>query len=514
MVSRILQRNSVKYRNNVAIKDRDREYAYGELKERADRLAGALNSLGVGKEDRVAVLVKNSVEFVDVVFASIQLGAVVVPINFRLVEREIEYILRDSGAKIIICEPEYISMLLNLKPSLQKLSEVIATRDAVPGVLEYGNLLQGDYVCANQRAISPDDLLYLMYTSGTTGMPKGAMLTNQNVFITALSLSVGLGLDSSFKMLLAAPLFHAGPNVVMISTLLLGGSVLLHRDFVPSEILRTISEERVNGTFLAPTMIQALLMVPEVKNTKFDSFKQLIYGAAPIPEALQQQAREVFGCQLVQGYGLTESYGVLGLLLPADHSPDHPGAGCREWLHCSVRIVDEQGKDVPVGEVGEIVASGPNIMQGYWNIPEETSRAMKGGWLHTGDLGRMDRDGFIYIVDRKKDMIITGGENVYPVEVELVLSGHPAVAQAAVIGVPDQYWGESVKALVVLKKEDAANEQELIEFCRARLAKYKCPKTVEFRTALPITASGKIQKNILREEFHRGTDEVSMDILT
>jgi acyl-CoA synthetase (AMP-forming)/AMP-acid ligase II len=352
---------------------------------------------------------------------------------------------------------------------------------------------------------------YQMYTSGTTGHPKGAVLQHRAVCSNVVQLMPIVRLGRGERYLIVAPLYHAAAAVTQFVVVASGGSLFVQEDFVPGEVVRALSEEKLTVALLVPAMIQAcLVMVPDVAARRYDALRLVVYGASPIAAETLRRAMEVFQCGFVQGYGMTETSAVLTALTPADHEralADRPelllSAG-RPLLGTELRIVDEHDRPQPPGSIGEIAGRGPQLMRGYWNLAEASAAALRGGWMHTGDAGRLDEDGYLYIEDRVKDMIVSGGENVYPREVENVLFQHPAVADAAVIGVPDERWGETVKAIVVRKAGASVAAEELIEFCRARLGGYKLPRSVDFTDALPRNPSGKVLKRDLREPYWKG----------
>jgi fatty-acyl-CoA synthase len=353
-----------------------------------------------------------------------------------------------------------------------------------------------------------------MYTSGTTGRPKGAVLTHGAVTAQLAQVSVMFRAALSapeLRTLIVAPLYHAAASVTAFNCVAWGGSLYIQADFNPFEVIRALSEERISLALLVPAMIQAcLVMVPDVAERRYEHLKLIVYGASPIAEQVLRRAMELYRCDFAQGYGMTETTAVLTELLPADHQRalrEEPrlllSAG-RAIPGTEVQIVDESDRPVPFGVIGEIIGRGPQLMSGYWNMPDASAEALRGGWMHTGDAATMDERGYIYIQDRVKDMIVSGGENVYPREVEEVLYQHSAIAEAAVIGVPDEKFGEAVKAIVVLKQGANATADEIMEFCKGKLAGYKRPRSVDFVQSLPRNPSGKVLKKDLREPYWKG----------
>jgi long-chain acyl-CoA synthetase len=354
-----------------------------------------------------------------------------------------------------------------------------------------------------------DDVASFFYTSGSTGGPKGAMLTLRNLFANAIHNCMNFGGGPEWVFLHAAPMFHVADAGGVYGLVMMGAAHCFLPTFEPEAFLKLVEQYRVTDSFLVPTMINMITNHPAAGRYEISSLKRLVYGGSPMPLDLLRRAKTKFGCDLAQGYGLSEASPILTYLAPEDHSfadDDRQyipvkSAG-RPILGCEVRVFDLHDREVPTGEVGEIVARGPNIMKGYWNRPEITADALRGGWLHTGDMGVFDEAGYLYILDRKKDMIKPGGENVYSPEVESAICAHPDVLEAVVIGVPDEKWGEAIKAVVVRRPARALTEPALIEFCRARLTHFKCPHSVDFVDASPKGGTGKVQKNVLRER-HR-----------
>jgi len=487
---------------------------YREAQDAVHQLANALLAEGLVVGDRIAILAKNSLEYALLYFACSKAGVVPVPLNYRLAPKEWHYVLADSQAKLLLAGPEFTAGIDQVRGELGEVKRFISIGGATPAGWEsYANWVGSHGTEAPSVEIDPAHPVYQMYTSGTTGRPKGAIVTHHAVTSNVTQLRTGFYVDPGERYLIVVPLYHAAGASALFITTACGGSSYLQADFVPSEVVRALSEDHVALTTLVPAMIQAmLLMVPDIAKRTYDSLRQLAYGASPISEDTLRRALEVFRCNFVQGYGMTESTAVLTLLTPADHEralsgrPELLRSAGRPIVGTELRIIDSEGHPVGVGEAGEITARGPQLMQGYWNQPEATKRTLTDGWLHTDDVGRLDEEGYLYILDRVKDMIVSGGENVYPNEVENALFAHPAVADAAVIGVPDPRWGEAVKAIVVLRPEHQASEDELREFCRSHLAGFKVPKSIDFVPSLPRNATGKVLKTELREPYWKGHD--------
>lgn len=482
---------------------------YSQFHKRVSFLASGLKgkaSLGPG--DRVAVLARNCPQYVESYLACSLLGCVVVPLNYRLHPDDYLYILKDSEAKALIVEEDLA----------QKVEEPLREVSPPNGIWSIGaskntrwpnfeELIESEKLHEEQDGPSEEDVWIQMYTSGTTGFPKGVLLTHRNVVSTAL----GLALDVPFnvegcKVLVVAPIFHIGGLITIFASMVCGWAFHLEKEFHPLNVLKAMSQGGCTHAFMVPVMVRAILNVEGVEDFDFSNFRVLMYGAAPMPEGLAKKAKQVFGCELIQGYGLTESTGVLGLLMDSDHEIC-PNATCREYSMARVKVVDPRGVPVGPGQVGEIVARGDGIMKGYWKDEEETQKAFLNGWLRTGDLATWDERGYITIVDRLKDMIIKGGENIYPSEIERVLKTHPFVSEVAVIGVPDEKWGEEVMALIVPRPSVELTKEEIRRFCREKLAPMKRPRKILFRESLPMTPTGKVSKRELREEFWKGMEK-------
>jgi long-chain acyl-CoA synthetase len=487
-------------------------HSFSELNERVDRLSNALLGLGIERGDRVAILALNCHRFFELYYGIAQIGAVAVPINFRIPPREIKYILDHSESRAIAVDAALTPPLEAIRSVLETVDLFISISDQPAfGFLAYEELIAGSPPLADAPTIEDDELLGLFYTSGTTGEPKGVMLTHRNM-LSNIAHSEGVyNYLPTDVYLHSAPMFHLADGAAVFSNTARGATQAFIPRFDPRQVLETIARERISLALFVPTMINFLLQEPELDSYDLSSLRHITYGASPIAPEVLRRAMKVFGCQFGQGYGLTEASPLLTVLTAEDHAlTDERGerrlASCgRPVKGVDVRVVDAEGREVKPGEVGEIIARGPNIMAGYWKRPAETEQAIVDGWLQTGDLATVDEDGYLYLVDRKKDMIVTGGENVYSTEVEAALYEHPAIKEAAVIPVPDVEWGEAVHACVTLCDGKRVEPEELIEFCRDRLANYKLPRSVEIiEGELPKGGTGKILKKQLREKFWKG----------
>lgn len=496
--------------DQVAISFEGRHTTYAELDERANRVANGLRAITSAPATRVAVLDKNSDHFFELLFGAAKACDVLVAVNWRLAPPEVAYIINDAMAAVLFVGDEFLPIVAQILPELRTVTRVVALSGKDPQWECYTSWRDRQEETDPGLAIAGDDVAVQLYTSGTTGHPKGAQLTHDNLFITLAGAHEYYPCAPEDVNLACMPQSHAAGTLVGLFGLYPGARNLIMREPVPAEILRLIPAERVTITFVVPALLLFLLQTPGCRETDFSSLRLILYGASPIPLDLVRQAMETFKCDFEQVYGMTETTGVVVMLPPADHDP----AGSPRMRSCGVpiatttgmRAVDADGVEVPRGEVGEIVLRSGQVMKGYWNLPEATASTIRDGWFHTGDAGYFDADGYLYVHDRVKDMIVSGGENIYPAEVENALFGHPAVADVGVIGVPDARWGEAVKAIVVLKPHAAATEAELIAYCRERIARYKTPKSVEFADSLPRNASGKILKRVLRAPYWEGRE--------
>ncbi len=514
LLDRVLKRAARYYPQNVAAICQGQRRSYAELKARAGKLASGLKRLGLKPGDRVAFLMLNCHRFLEVVFACFEMGAVIVPLNTRLTADEVTFIINDAECTALITDETLQPLVASFREQVAGVRYFIAM-GGTEGFINYEDVFDPELPPPIPLEVSEDELVGLFYTSGTTGLPKGVMLSHRNLWMNAMHTLAIRPMEENAIFLHVAPMFHLADFPAIINVTLNGGAHAILSKFDPKAVLETIERERVTSTMMVPTMINFLISHPDVGKHDLSSLQRLTYGASPMPvDVLKRAMKTLPNCEFGQGYGQSESSPLLTVLLHEDHITEGPQHLTRRLASCGrpvigveVEVVDENDQVVKPGQVGEIIARGPNVMLGYWKRPEETAAALRGGWLRTGDMATVDEDGYIYIVDRKKDMIITGGENVYSTEVENVIYTHKAVREAAVIGVPDQKWGEAVKAIVTVKPGASLTEQELIDYCAARLANYKVPKSVEIVAGeLPKSGTGKILKKELREKYWQGYD--------
>jgi fatty-acyl-CoA synthase len=495
---------------------------YRELAGRVWRLCNGLAGLGLQRNDRLAILHENCHVFLETYFAAAHLGLILVPLNFRLSPIELAMILNDSGSKMLIAQgffKDKVDTLYALAPGVEAVIWSRKGQQESTGETEYESLLaRSEPMTPRELDIKDDDVAHLYYTSGTTGRPKGVMLTHKNVKSHALGTIADLHLADSDHWFHVAPLFHLADAWATFAITWAGGKHVVIPSFDPVSVLKTLQKEKITLTNLIPTMLNMMVNHPQAADFDYSSLRVILSGGAPIAPEVVRKIIETFRCDYIQTYGMTETSPYLTMSILKQHLKDlswekqlsFKASTGREFINVSLKVVDEQGGEVARDnkQVGEIIVKGDIVTPGYWNLPEETEKAIRHGWLYTGDLAVVNEEEYVTIVDRKKDMIITGGENVYSTEVENVLYTHPAVLEAAVFGVPDRKWGEAVRACVVLKPGKAATEQGIIAYCKENLAHYKAPKSVAFSDALPRTGSGKIYKKGLRDPFWKQEKEV------
>lgn len=493
----------------IALVDRGRRFTWHDLEGRVARLAGALRAAGVEKGDRVALLAMNGHHSFETYFAALWAGAIVVPFNHRLSPTELAEQVADASPVALVVDDELLPLaggLADAAPSLAAVFHVGEHPTPFAAHAYEAAIAEAAPIADAERC--GGDVACLFYTGGTTGAAKGVMLTHANILANSVNFIAGTGVDQSIVHLHCGPLFHVAAGVRLFSVTMLGGRHVMLPRFEAREVLAAIAEERVTLATFVPTMLRALLDEPGTEGFDLSSLSIITYGAAPMAEAmLRAVMARLPGVRFVQSYGMTETSPIITMLGAEDHGDAAAAAGRlrsagRAALLAEVAVVDARDRPVATGERGEIVARGPMVMAGYWNRPDASAEALRGGWMHTGDVGYLDADGYLYVVDRLKDVIISGGENVYSQEVENALATHPAIAQCAVFGRPDERWGETVHAVVVPRAGVAITEEEVQAHCRATIARYKCPRSVEIRTSpLPLSGANKILKTVLRAEL-------------
>ena len=487
----------------------DRAVTFAELDERSNRVAQGLRAAGVEAGDRVAILDKNCLEYFEVLFAAAKLNAVLVAVNWRLAPPEAAFIVNDAAAKVLVVGEELVPLLAGFEADLTstELVVVIGDHERHPS---YGPWVAAHDAVDPGAVAGPDDIAFQYYSSGTTGLPKGVMLSNASCFASLSETGNLVDFDERSVSMAVMPQFHVAGGFWGLAALYLGLPCVLQREVDPAGIVELIAEHRVTHAVFVPALLQVLVQVPGIADADLSSMRCVIYGASPISEEVLVASVRTFGCDFLQAYGMTETSGGCVFLPPEDHDPEGPH---RHRLRAAgiagpgteLQVVGPDLEPMPLGEVGEVLIKSPQNMSGYWNQPDETARTLLAdGWLRTGDAGYLDADGYLYIHDRVKDMIISGGENVYPAEVENRLMAHPDIADVAVIGVPSEKWGETPKALVVRAAGATVTEVDIIAWAREGLAHFKCPTSVEWLDELPRNPSGKILKNTLREPYWKG----------
>lgn len=500
----VLALNSRRHPDKEALIYEGKRYSYRQFNAEANRLAHVLLAMGIKKGHKVALMMQNSDRYCIAFFAALKAGAVVVPINYRLAPPEAEYILNHSESSVMIFDPEYRALVDGIRGSLPGVRHFIQAAERAPG----GDYLEWDCLVKEKPDTDPGikvdewDDCEILYTSGTTGKPKGALFDHHRIIHVGFNSCVFMGINPKSRLLHVAPLFHSAQlNLFLVAGTYVGATQVVHKIFNPQQVLKTLQDEKISFFFGVPTMYNFMLQVPDLDKYDLSSVQRWGYGAAPMPPELVRQAMaKLKSDQFFNLCGLTEG-GPGGILLEPEDHLRKLGAGGKAIVNTEARVVDNEGNDVKPGQVGEFILRGETIMKGYYRNPEATTETIRDGWLYTGDLAVIDDEGFITLVDRKKDMIITGGENVYSTEVEQVLYEYPGVLEAAVIGIPNPVWGETVTAVICTKPGATLSSEEIRSFCAQRLAAYKVPRNFKFVEQLPRNASGKVLKIKLREMY-------------
>lgn len=509
-LGQLLKANAKKFPAAIAVKDSARSFTYQETNKRVNRLCHSLLALGLKKGDKVAVLLENSIEIIEVYLATAKTGLVIVPMNFRLVGRDIDYIVNNSDAQALIVDQEFAPVIDDIKPHLANIAKdrYIVVGPPSEGYREYESFISGAPESEPDSQVLPDDTWILIYTSGTTGRPKGVIRSHTSHLSFYLINAADFGFNNRDICLNVMPLCHINSTFFTFTFLYIGATVYVHpaRSFRSEEILEIIAREKITFISLIPTHYNLILNVPsEARRHDVGSIKKLLCSSAPVRKSMKLAIMEFFpGVELYEGYGSTEA-GIVTVLKPEDQLKKLGSIGYESLGTDLIKIMDKDGKEAGVGEIGELYSRGPMLFDGYYKLPEKTAASFRGEWFSAGDMATKDEDGFYQIVDRKDNMIITGGEHVYPSEVEEVIGGHPAVFDVAVVSLPDEKWGEKVVAVVIPKSglKAAIDEKTLSDYCKDKLAAFKRPKQIMFikPEEMPRTATGKILHRVLRERY-------------
>jgi long-chain acyl-CoA synthetase len=494
----LAEQNYRRFGERVSVVFEDKEYTNLQMLRFSKKLANGLRNLGVRSGDKVVVMLLNCPEVLVSYQGILRAGGIIVPVLFLLGEKEIAHILRNSESVAIITSKELLNKIDRDRDTIETLKHVIVVEDEdIPGTIKFWDLVEANSEEGIPTQIKEDDLAVILYTAGTTGAPKGVMLNHKNLYSNAVSLASTVDVEPDNVGLLVLPLSHSYGLTVMNTGYMFENKAVMMHWFDTEETFRLIERYKVTGFAGVPAMFAMMSNSPEADKYDLSSLKRCGSGSAPLPLEILRGFQEKFDCTIREGYGLSEAAPVVSTHFP--NRPQKPGSIGQPIPGVKARIVDEKDNNVPIGEIGELLVKGPNVSPGYYKLPEETAETFRNGWLYTGDMARMDEDGYLYIVERKKDLIIRGGFNIYPRDLEEVLYEHSAVLDAAVIGVPDPVMGEEVKAFVVLKEGDTASEQDIIDHCQQQLAKYKCPRCVEFLDTIPRNPIGKILRKELRQ---------------
>lgn len=512
-VGEMIRRNARKFPLKAAVVSEDVSLDFKELNNRVNGLANTLMNKGLKKGDRIGVLVHNCHQFIEIYFAAAKTGGIFCPYNNHLKQWELKDIIDYSTPKFLFLNSDFGEMISLLKEDLTSVESFICLDEPDRPFMEnYEAMVAQGGNSEPDAQVLDDDVQSIIFTAGTTGKPKGAMRTHRHLISDAVASAIDLRVGYDEKVLITFPMYHVACEDNIVRHSFLPNTIYIKKEggFNPAEVLEYISKEKISRCQFVPTMIHSLIQVPDVSKYDLSSLRLILYAGSSMPVELLKKALEIFPCGFAQLYGQTESGPFTTVLKPEDHILDGTeksvarlASSGKPALNYEIRVVDENDNDVPLGEVGELIGRSEAMMIGYWQMPEETEKKLKNGWLHTGDLARFDEEGYVYIVERKNDMIISGGVNIYPREIEEVLYRHPSVSEASVIGLPDEHWGEVVKAVIVLKGGAQATEDEIKDFCGKNLAGYKKPKSVDFWKELPKSPQGKILKKDIRKHFEK-----------
>jgi long-chain acyl-CoA synthetase len=515
IIGDIARMNAIRYGHNTAFKDERRTLSYDLVNRRMNAFIRALYGLGLKKGDRVAVLLYNGTEICELLYGLPKGGFAIVPLNYRLVGRELKYMLNDSEANTILYQQDFTDTLNEIKPELETVQNYILVDPAGDSKSDdhlYEKMIENESDEEISVGVDDSDVAFILYTSGTTGFPKGAMLTHKNIFTNICNAIFDKPVKTGDKLFDVPPLYHCAAQTEMFVYSFYGGQIVTLRQFDAKAVLETFEAERPNVVHMVPAMLNMVINHPDVGDYDLSFLELILYGGSSIMRAHLKKAIDIFGCNFFQTAGMTESSPCLTCLLPEEHVIEGPdylvrrlGSAGRAVKLTEIKIVDPDGNECPPDTPGEEIVRGDNIMKGYWNKPKETAEALRDGWLHTGDICLKDEGGYVYYVDRIKDMINRGGENVYPREIEEVISSHPRVLETAVIAVPDDRLQEEIMAIVVLNEGPPINEREIVSICEENLARFKKPRYVTFADHLPKTASGKTLKRELKEQYKKGS---------
>ena len=504
----IVRRNGLRFPEKPALVCNGAGLSWAELDRRVDKLGNAFLDAGLRSGDRVAVLLANCSEYFEIYFACARAGLIAVPINYRLLGHELAQIIGHAEPSLLIIDAEYVEQVRAIRDLPQK--RWCISSEAVEGYRQYRSIIEA--AGATPVAAGRNDTFAIFYTSGTTGLPKGALVSHENLEMNGYNQIIADKSNPEDINLLATPIYHMGAVFMAVTYMMLGCTHHILRKFEPGAWLGLLEQSRASVALLVPTMINAVLNAPDLEKHDLSSLRLVFYGGGPMPVSVLERAIDRLGCGFTQGYGLTETLEAT-FLVSEDHVVNGTGkqtrrlaSAGREAVGAEVRIIDEAGNELPAGETGEILIKSRSVIAGYWNNPEETADVIKDGWFHTGDLGYLDDERYLFVVDRKKDMVVSGGVNIYSKEIESVLYRHPAVLEAAVIGLPDEEWGEMVTAVIATKPGRDVTGRELIDYCSESMAGYKKPKKVLFLDELPKNPSGKILKRVLRENLADNED--------